>query len=284
MWPWRAGRWPCGRLELAGEILQKAVQLTQRTTIDPFIQCWLEDCRLRLWLVQGDFAAADDWAKTCGLKPDGPLSYHFDLNHLNLARWLAVRNRLEDARSLLSRLLLAAGKAGWVQEEIKTLLLQALVFDAAGEAGAALAALEQALRLAEPGGYIRLFIDEGEEIRLLIDALRLKIGKNDPQLMVYTGKLMGAYSHPTSVVPPQSEISNQQSTIIKQKSTIIEPLTPRELEVLRLLVTHMTTTEMAEVLYVAPSTVRTHIKSLYGKLEVNRRTDAVERARDLGLL
>ena len=53
---------------------------------------------------------------------------------------------------------------------------------------------------------------------------------------------------------------------------------------LRLLATHMTTTEMAEVLYVAPSTVRTHIKSLYGKLDVNRRTDAVERARDLGLL
>jgi LuxR family transcriptional regulator, maltose regulon positive regulatory protein len=272
-----------GGLSRAQETLSRARQVKERTKIDPFVQCWLDDCQLRLWLCQGDFDAAARWAKTCGLTPDSPLSFHYDLNHLNLARLLLDQARrdpagpaLPDARRLLGRLLPAAEQAGWVQEEIKALILLGRACQIGGDAGGGMQALETSLRLAEHGGYLRLFLDEDSELGPLLEACRLKLAKSSPDLAPYLESLAGEYPHPAPLAAPLSAAQLRRA--------LPEPLTEREQEVLRLLASSMTSSEIAGVLFVAPSTVRTHIKSIYGKLAANRRLEAIQKAKDLGLL
>jgi len=155
-----------------------------------------------------------------------------------------------------------------------------------GNIPAALLPLGRALTLAEPEGYIRIFVDEGEPIRLLIADYRLRIEKQkydqDDRLVVYTNKLLAAFSQ--SLVGPQSTTNKQKSEISNQQSTMIEPLSQRELEVLRLFKTDLSGPEIARELVVALSTVRTHTKSIYSKLNVNNRRAAVKRASELGLI
>jgi LuxR family maltose regulon positive regulatory protein len=271
-----------GELENARQTLLKAVQFTERNKVDPFVQCWLDDCRLRLWLSTGDLNAAIQWARASGLKPDGEISYHYDLHHTNLARVMLAQARqapgmagLDEARALLERLQAAAEKTGWIQEEIKILVLQALASHAGGEETEALARLERALTLAEPGGFVRVFIDEGEEMGAMIKDCRARLGKNRPTLATYANRLLEHFQGKQAA--PASPTLGDQQAILE------EALTDRELEVLRLLATSMTTTEIARKLYVAPSTVRTHIKNIYSKLAVSRRMEAVQRAKELGL-
>ena len=136
-------------------------------------------------------------------------------------------------------------------------------------------ALEAALKMAEPGGYVRLFLDEGDELHPLLEACRLKAGKSSPSLVGYIDQLLG--SAPAPAGTPQALETGAHPPLP-------EPLTERELEVLRLLASSMTSSEIAGVLFVAPSTVRTHIKSIYGKLAANRRLEAIQKAKVLGLL
>ena len=164
-----------GALDEVWEALRKADDLVKRSSIDPFIVCWLEDCRVRSLLAAGDLDAAMRWARDSGLTTDGELSYHYDLHHINLARVLVARGAaepsgpwLDEALTLLGRLRAAAAQAGWVQEEIKIGILQTLAMQAQGNRQGALEALRRVLLLAEHGGYIRLFVDEGEPMRLLM--------------------------------------------------------------------------------------------------------------------
>ena len=273
-----------GKLDRAHQTLLKARQVTERTKVDPFVLCWLDDCWLRLWLAKGDLAAAIRWENASGLQPDGELSYHYDLHHINLARLLVARGRLEpdstflkDAQGLLERLLAAAENAGWVQEQIKILILQTFVLRANGDGAAAFTPLEHALRLAAPGGYVRLFIDEGDEMRKLLEDCCLKVGKSNPALTAYIARLRAEFAdQKESAIPPKA--AHPPASLIN------EPLTDRELVVVRLLASSMTSNEIAEVLYIAPSTVRTHIKRIYSKLSVNRRMEAVQRAKELGMI
>lgn len=261
--------------DLAGvrDTLQRTDQLLQGTKVDPWIVCWLDDCRLRLWLSTEDLEAAVRWARTSGLSADGEFSYHHDLHHINLTRVLVAQGMqqpsgpfLEEALRLLARLLEAAEAAGWIHETIKVLILQALALQAYGDSQRALAALTRALKLAEPGGYVRIFIDEGAPMgTLLRQALARRIAVD------YVGKLLSMF---------RSDL--QLSTL--RPETLIDPLSERELEVLRFLTTGLSSTEIAQELFISVNTVRSHIKSIYGKLDVHRRRDAVQRARELGLL
>ncbi len=271
-----------GDVESARQTLMKAMEFTGRNKVDPFVQCWLDECRLRFWQAIGDLNSLDQWMKTCGLKPDGELSYHYDLHHMNLGRAMLAQARqspaltgMDDARALLERVLQAAEKVGWIQEEIKILVLQALAFRACGDDPEALARLERALTLAEPGGYMRVFVDEGEEMGSLIRDWRAKFGKSHPALAGYASRLLDQFQ-------PKQAASAGLAAAVSQ-AAIEEALTDRELEVLHLLATSMTTTEIAKQLFVAPSTVRTHIKNIYSKLAVGRRMEAVQRAKELGL-
>ena len=192
--------------------------------------------------------------------------------------WTQVYNpaggALAIAHQLLGRLHAAAAAGGRAGSVIEALLLRALAHQAGGDLAAAAAPLDEALRLAEPLGYVRLFLDEGEPVAHLLRATA--VGGPRPAL---SSQLLAAWgpepppSAPPAPVPPA-----------RPAPALIEPLSQRELEVLRLFRADLSGPEIARELVIALSTLRTHTKRIYGKLNVNSRRAAVTRALELGLL
>jgi LuxR family maltose regulon positive regulatory protein len=172
---------------------------------------------------------------------------------------------IRDAVRLLERLLPAAEAGDRTGSVIEILVLQALADHARGNRPGALAALRRAVRLAAPEGYVRVFVDAGPPIgSLLTAAAKQAIAPSYVRrILAATGKT-GHHSHP--------------------KQALIEPLSERELEVLRLLATHLPGPDIARELVVSLNTIRTHTRNIYAKLGVNSRQDAVRQARQLDLL
>jgi LuxR family maltose regulon positive regulatory protein len=174
---------------------------------------------------------------------------------------------------LLSRLLIAAEKAGWVYETIKILVLQALVFEESSDRKS-LDALGDALTLAEPGGFIRVFVDEGPSMdRLLSEAAAHGI------MLDYVGKLLAAFEAEKQKTSDKPDLALAPSV-----QPLIEPLSQRELEILRLMAQGLSNRQICDRLFLALDTVKGHNTRIFGKLQVQRRTEAVARARELGLL
>jgi LuxR family maltose regulon positive regulatory protein len=234
--------------------------------------------KARVWVAQGRLKEALDWARKQGLSPEDDLSYLHEFEHITLARvLLATNNRnrtdslIHETTGLLERLLKAAQEGGRIGNVIEILILQALAHHAQGDLSAALLPLGQALSLAEPQGYIRIFVDEGSPmLQLLREAAARKIMPD------YTSKLLAAF-----------EVQEQATSPIPTSPAsqpLIEPLSQRELEVLRLFKTELSGPEIANQLVIALSTVRTHTKSIYNKLNVKDRRAAVKRAIELNLI
>ena len=126
----------------------------------------------RIWLAQDKLEAASQWVGERGLDADGDPTYMHEMEYIALARILIAQGRLDEATRLLQRLLEAAEAGGRTSRVIEILMLQALAFQAGGDTDQAMTALERALTLAEPGGFIRIFVDEGPPMaRLLYEAL-----------------------------------------------------------------------------------------------------------------
>jgi LuxR family maltose regulon positive regulatory protein len=261
------------------DALREADRVAQDTPIDPWILTWADEVRLRLWLSTGNLTAAWDWLRERGLTVDGRPSYQHDLDHINLARVLIARGTegsqpsdLDDAVGLLTRLLAAAERAGWVHEQIKILILEALAFQARGDVGEALIALGRALELGEPGGYVRTFVDEGVSMARLLHQAAARGIKTK-----YAGKLLGAF---------EFQVADKDAAPVpsEREATLIEPLSEREVEVLALIAEGLTNREVGQRLYISEGTVKAHTSSIYGKLGVKSRTQAVACAQSLGLL
>jgi LuxR family maltose regulon positive regulatory protein len=228
--------------------------------------------RARLRAEQGGWDEALDWARERGLSVEDDLCYLREFEHITLARVLLARHTTEraaqsthDATRLLERLLPAAEEGERTGSVIEILVLQALARQAQGDIPGGLAPLERALTLAEPEGYVRIFVDEGQPMASLLRAVAKKGIARDyaRQLLAGTSKT----GHETPVT-----------------QGLIDPLSARELGVLRLLGTDLTGPDIARELVVSLNTVRTHTKSIYAKLGVNSRRAAVRRAEELDLL
>jgi LuxR family maltose regulon positive regulatory protein len=248
--------------------------------------------KARTWVRQGRLTEALSWVREQNLSPDDDISYLREFEHLTLAQVLIARYKtdqadgdLHAASGLLARLLQAAEEGGRNGSMIEILILQSLAHQAQGNQSLALASLERALALAEPEGYVRIFVDEGEPIRLLIADYRLQIEKKkcdqDRKLISYTDKLLAAFSQP--MAGSQSTNDNQKSEIRNQQSTMVEPLSERELEVLKLLRSELSGPEIAQQLIVSLNTLRTHTKNIFNKLGVSNRRAAIRRAEELDL-
>jgi LuxR family maltose regulon positive regulatory protein len=241
------------------------------TWIASLAQAW----QARVWLAQGRLDLAAEWLDEETLEvncdPDD-----FDMFRLQeavvVARVLIAQGRLEEAEELLTKLHRFAQKNGLVARDIEILALASLAYQAQGNPTEALTELESALALAEPGGFIRVFVDEGPAMaRLLYKALDREF---EPE---YVRRLLAAFprSKPSQTGPHESQVD---------QSRLIESLSERELEVLQRLADGLTNREIADRLYLSLNTVKVHTRNIYGKLGVNNRTQAVNRARELGLI
>ena len=191
---------------------------------------------------------------------------------------LIAQREYQGALALLSRLIETEDARGWTGRVIEPLALQAVALHAQGEESAALVALERALVLAEPEGYIRTFVDEGQQMAALLrEALARGIAA------AYVEQLLAAFRPPDTEIQGDGAAGSVPSHRLTA-SMLTEPVTARELAVLRLLAAGASNAEMARDLVVEQSTIKTHLINLYGKLGVHSRTQAVARARALHLL
>jgi ATP/maltotriose-dependent transcriptional regulator MalT len=254
-----------GNPDSAASYLAKAEQVAQNVETTQGITP-VKPMQARLWIAMGNLVAAEQWAAQSGLEPDGELHFRDEYSLLTLARLFIVQNRPEDAGRLLGRVLPFTASAGRQGRVIEILMLHALTFKTGKELPQALTALERALSLAQPEGYVRLFLDEGEPMReLLRHAGSRGIA---PQ---YVARLLSEFAREPGAPPaiPQP---------------LIEPLSERELEVLRLLAAGKSNEEIAEGLVLATGTVKKHLSNIFGKLNVESRMQCVARARELRLL
>jgi LuxR family transcriptional regulator, maltose regulon positive regulatory protein len=228
--------------------------------------------RTRVWIIQGRLGEALDWVREQGLSVQDDLSYLREFEHITLARVLLARSKSDRANHIipetirfLERLLQAADEGGRTRSVIEIRMLQALAYQMQGNLPIAVRALRQALTLAEPEGYVRMFVDEGPPMAALLEeALKHEM------TLSYVRQLLTAFGKPEDRPPINQALS--------------EPLSERELEVLRLLGTDLNGPDMARHLMVSLNTIRTHIKNIYTKLGVNNRRAAVRRAEELDLL
>jgi LuxR family maltose regulon positive regulatory protein len=277
-----------GELEAALVLLDEARGVYVKTPIPDTRP--IEALKAKVYLKQGRLARALDWARGRGLSVDDEITYLDEFEHLTLARVVMAdyqsrqgRRSLPQAIGLLERLLKAAEAQRRTGSVIEILVVQALAHQVQGNLPQALASLERALALAEPEGYVRIFVDEGEPMRLLIFDFRLWIEKQSPDqalhLAGYVDRLLAAFERETSV-PESAGASNQKSKI----KNLVEPLSERELEVLRLIAQGLTNNEISQRLVLALSTIKGHNLRIFGKLQARNRSEAVSRARELGLL
>jgi LuxR family maltose regulon positive regulatory protein len=202
--------------------------------------------------------------------------YLDEYDHLTLARVRLAEGSFTGVNDLLGRLLALAETQNRTGSVIEILLTQALVHQAQGNRPQALAALEHALALAEPECYLRIFVDEGQAMQLLISDFRLMIAPRAHPLLGYVDRILGHF--------PKPQEDRLHSKITNLKSELVEPLTERELEILRLIAAGHSNAEISQRLYLALSTVKGHNLRLFNKLQVQNRTEAVARARELGFL
>jgi LuxR family maltose regulon positive regulatory protein len=246
------------------EAIRAALQLVQQHQVNRYWPVPLAACyQARLWIAQGNLVAASRWAQESGLNPtDTPIPYLYEVEYMTLARLLIAQGNLEAAEPLLMRLYQGAAEAVRNGSLIEILILQALTLAGQKRNEEALSALGQALGLAEPEGFVRIFLDEGTP---MAEMLRQVVTQDIHA--AYALYLLSALGE--TAPAPQS---------------LIEPLSERELEVLRRVAAGYSNQEIAQELFVAVSTIKKHINNIYGKLEVRSRTQAVARARELGLL
>lgn len=246
--------------------------------------------KARVWVVQGRLGEAFDWARAQGLSTEDDLSYLHEFEHITLARVLLARYQRDSAEPhlletmrLLERLLQTATEGGRIKSTIEILALQAIIHQMRGETAAGLALLERALTLAAPEGCIRMFVDEGPRMAELLREAAVRRDRR-PGLTDYTGKLLAAFSAEEQRRTGGEPLLDWQGPSHSVSPALIEPLSQRELEILRLFQTELSGPEIAQELMVALSTVRTHTKSIYRKLDVNHRRAAVKRAEELQLI
>jgi LuxR family maltose regulon positive regulatory protein len=270
-----------GDVHGARHAIQKARQLAIKfdaTDLDDFV---VEIHQVRLWVAQGDIEAAARWVEEhrsdvgAGLPELGQDASYLDYQlrqreRITLARVWIAQDRHGEALALLEPIaqVIEQQELRSNRRVIELHILRALAFQAKGNIARALAALEQAVSLAEPGGYVRIFADEGLPLaRLIYEAVARGISPE------YTGRLLAAFPALESA-PTSHQLSEE----------MVEPLSERELEVLRLVAEGLSNREIAQQLFISLRTVKWHTSNIYGKLGVKNRTQAIAKARVLGIL
>jgi len=264
-----------GDFEGAIQVCEKAERMVREIPdLEPDTKTKTMDSRVWLLLAQNKLTEAARFTQERGLSADAEINYFFDFKHVIFARVLIYSGRenstpqdLMDAQSILAKILEPAKRVGYTGQMIEALALQALAFDAQGKHDQALNSLEESLTLAEPEGFERTFVDEGEPMQALLRQVESR-----GRMGGYAGKLLKAFE----------PVETEGKTTPDQN--LVDPLSERECEVLKLMATDLTGPEIADELMVSLNTMRTHTKNIYSKLDVNNRRLAVRKAEQLKLL
>lgn len=261
-----------GDLAGAEEIVYRMEGVARESIVPTWIMDQNAGWRSRIWLAEGNLGAAAQWMRERGPVPGEVATYLGGFDYIWVARILIAQGRWDETTKFLQRMLEAAEAGGDITRVIEIMILQTLACQAGEDAGQAMVTLERALTLAEPKGYCRIFVDEGPSMaRLLYAALDRGMAPD------YVRRLLAAFpfDEPVQVDPAESEAS---------QSDYVEPLSEREIEILQLIAEGLTNPEIASRLFLSLHTVKTHTRNIYGKLGVHNRTEAVARARVVGLL
>jgi LuxR family maltose regulon positive regulatory protein len=278
--------WARGNYRKAFITLDKFELFARQRNFVPHLVARGGAVRAQIELAQGNLAAAIHWADTSGLSTsDDNLSYPREWEYLTLVRVRIAQGRddpasnfLQDALNLLNRLLQDAKAKARMGSALEIDILRVLALDAQGDHQRAQIALERAVMLAEPEGYMRTFLDEGEPMLTLLSKLHTTghCASNYIQTLLAAGNFRGR---------------DQTALLFKSKKPhsspylpLLNPLSERELEVLHLIANGDSNYEIAEQLVVAVSTVKRHVSNIFSKLAVTNRTQAVARAREFGML
>jgi LuxR family maltose regulon positive regulatory protein len=233
----------------------------------------IEALKTRIYLKQGRFDKIQAWVQKTGFSTSDEINYMSEFEHLVLARVRIANRDFSGIDDMLERMLKTAESQNRLQSVLEILLALFQSHLAQGNQDQAIKNLNQALVIAETEGYTRLFMDEGDSLRSSLETLSKD--RDHPQ-QKYITRLLFAFS--------QSDIIPSKSKIDPRQTGLVEPLTERELEILRLVAQGLSNTEISQRLFLALSTIKGHNLRIFTKLQVQNRTEAVASARDLGLL
>ncbi|HEY69893.1 MAG TPA: tetratricopeptide repeat protein [Anaerolineae bacterium] len=273
-----------GDLDGAAKNLERSIRIAKQTESIEMDDRITMLQQIRLWLKQGNFQPVEDWMQETGLRAR-PLAgteayqkmvdrefFYVDLvERLTQIRVHLAIGEAEAALEIARAYLVQAERLGQMKRVIEFLILQALALSDLERSEEALEVLDRSLALAEPEGYLRLFIDEGRPMAVLLYKA-LQAGST-PQ---YTARILAAFEDQVRAETIASELQKGES--------LIEALSDREIEVLSLVAEGLTNQQIAQKLVLSLSTVKWHTSNIYGKLGVSNRSQAVARARSLGIL
>jgi LuxR family maltose regulon positive regulatory protein len=263
------------RMDLAGalKLMENINERAGNFALPPWVTNTISALNVFFLLGSGNLNAALQWVQERGLSIDDKLDDLHEVEYIALAHILIAQNKLDEADRLLQRLIKNATAGDRVYMLIEMRLWRVLIFKLKADTAAALAELKKALWLAEPGGFIMMFVSKGKPVAELLEEI-VAVKKRDHDAtkagfsLSYAKKILSAFK---AVTPPKIE-------------GLMDPISERELEVLYLIAAGLSNREIADKLFISLNTVKTHTKNINSKLDVNSRIKAVARAKEMGLL
>jgi LuxR family transcriptional regulator, maltose regulon positive regulatory protein len=255
-----------GHPEHAGEAIREVERLIGEYPDSSYLSNQLKSVLARIWLAQGDLEIPSRYVQAKGLNIQDEIPYQREIDYDLLLRLLLARGDYEAALHLSDRFLQQASKLGQLGLKIEALILRALALQGNKDNEQALAVFEEALTLAQPEGYFRSFLDQGEAMtRLLCLAQSRQVGNG------YAAVLLSGIEKSSGMTQPSMRL-------------LVEPLTTREVEVLKFISAGSSNQDIAAQLVISIATVKRHISNIYAKLGVESRTQAIAIGKELKIL
>ena len=248
----------------ARQAVDDLVMLAKRGGVTNAID-WANAHRAQLMFRLSDWSAFDEWAGSFQL-PEQPLFFPYRLRILLYIRYLIRQKAWEEGRRLLEEQVQLAREAGYVEYEMELDIVRAILEMEAGRSSESVRAITGALKIGAANGYVRIFLDEGDAMKAVLSQAQKTM--KDKTLRAYCAKLLSAFG----------------KFVKSGQVELIEPLTGREIDVLKLIAEGCSNPEIAEKLFLSAGTVKTHVKHIYGKLGVDDRVKAASMARELGFI